>query len=122
MTLTVEHDFELPKGFVDEEGNLHRTGVMRLATAADEILTMRDERVQGLPAYLIVLILSRVVTRLGSVSQVTPAVVERLFAEDLAFLQALYNRLNGLAPGRLAVVCPSCGHEFESEGDPVGGS
>ncbi len=121
MTLTVEHDFELPKGFVDEEGNLHRNGVMRLATAADEILTMRDERVQGLPAYLIVLVLSRVVTRLGSVDQITPAVIERLFAEDLAYLQSLYNHLNGLGPGRVDVVCPSCGHEFEAEVDPVGG-
>lgn len=117
-----EHDFELPKGYVDAEGTLHRRGVMRLATAADEILPMKDPRVTGFPAYLIVLLLSRVVTRLGTLPQVHPGIIEGLFAEDLAHLQQLYNDVNGLAPRRMAVECPACAHGFDVELPLAGGS
>src|SRR5438094_3873481 len=103
--LITEHEFELPQGYVDAQGNLHKRGVMRLATAADEILPMKDPRVQGLPAYLIVILLSRVIVRLGTVAQVNPGVIEGLFSEDLAFLQAMYNRINGLQRAR-ATRCP----------------
>jgi hypothetical protein len=120
--LTVEHEFELPKGYVDPEGNLHRKGAMRLATAADEILPMKDPRVQGLPAYLIVILLSRVVVRLGTLTQINPGVIERLFAEDVGFLQDMYNRINGLVPARSLVQCPQCAHRFEVEGARAGGS
>jgi hypothetical protein len=121
ITLVTEYPFELPKGYVDADGNLHRDGIMRLATAADEILPMRDPRVQQLPAYLIVILLARVVLRIGTVTQVNPGVIESLFAEDLAFLQDLYNRINGLGGGA-AAVCPSCGHRFELEVPAPGGS
>jgi hypothetical protein len=120
MTFSTEYDFELPKGYVDLEGDLHQSGTMRLATAADEILIMKDPRVQNLPAYLIVLLLSRVVVRLGTVPEVHPGVIEGLFAEDLAYLQGLYNRLNGLTPD--VVTCPNCEHEFSAELMPLGGS
>src|SRR5690242_19878992 len=120
--LIVEHDFELPKGYVDSSGTLHRSGVMRLATAADEILPMKDPRVQSLPAYLIVILLSRVVVKLGTVQQVNPGVVEGLFSEDLAFLQEMYNRINGLAPSRMLVRCPKCAEGVEIELPRVGGS
>jgi len=108
-----EHQFALPKGYVDGEGSLHREGVMRLATAADEILPLKDPRVQGNPAYLTVILLSRVITRLGSLPDVNPRVVEGLFASDLAFLQEFYQRING--DGRLVVkaICPQCQHQFE---------
>ena len=96
--LVTEVDFELPKGYVDADGNLHRKGVMRLATAADEIYPLKDPRVQNWPAYLIVILLSRVVTRLGSLAEINPGVIEGLFSEDLAYLQDLYNRVNGLTP------------------------
>jgi hypothetical protein len=89
-----EHPFTLPLGYVDEDGTLHREGTMRLATAADEIHPLRDPRVQQNEAYLIVIILSRVITSLGSVGQVTPKVVEGFYAADLAFLQELYNSVN----------------------------
>jgi hypothetical protein len=116
-----EHEFELPKGYVDSQGNLHRKGTMRLATAADEILPMKDPRVQGLPAYLIVILLSRVVVKLGTVPQIHCGVIEGLFAEDLAYLQALYNRINGLGGKPATVRCPHCGHDVEVE-PPLGGS
>jgi hypothetical protein len=118
--LRTEFDFELPQGYVAEDGTLHREGAMRLATAADEILLLQDPRVQNLPAYLIVLLLSRVVVRLGTLREVTPAIVERLFAQDLAYLQGLYNRINGLVGG--VVRCPQCAHEFGAEVVQVGGS
>ncbi len=118
---SIEHEFELPKGYVDAEGNLHRRGVMRLATAADEILPMRDPRVQSLPAYLIVILLSRVVIKLGKLSQINPGVIEGLFSEDLAYLQDLYNRINGLAPQRASMQCPRCGHAFDAEVPLMGG-
>jgi hypothetical protein len=90
-----EVEFELPKGYVDEAGTLHRRGTMRLATAADEILPLRDPRVQQNEAYLAVIVLARVVTRLGSLPDVHPGVVEGLYASDFTYLQRLYERLNG---------------------------
>ena len=120
--LIVEHEFELPKGYVDANGTLHRKGVMRLATAADEILPMRDPRVHALPAYLIVILLSRVVTRIGTLTSIHPGMIEGLFAEDLAFLQQLYNRINGLAPQHAPARCPQCEHAFAVEVPPLGGS
>ncbi|MFG1626056.1 MULTISPECIES: hypothetical protein [unclassified Kribbella] len=119
--LVTEVSFELPKGYVDAEGTLHRSGRMRLATAADEIYPLRDPRVQGWPAYLIVVLLARVVTKLGSLPDVNPGVVEGLFSEDLAHLQDLYNRINGLTPHVVAVVCPHCGGGHEVEVPLLGG-
>src|SRR5437868_9390025 len=101
-----EYEFTLPFGFADDEGNLHREGVMRLATAADEILPLKDPRVQTNEAYLVVILLSRVVTRLGSLGQVTPKTIENLFAGDLAFLQDFYNRINRGGKPELSAVCP----------------
>ena len=89
-----EIEFELPKGYVDETGTLHRQGTMRLATAADEILPLRDPRVQQNEAYLAVIVLSRVVTRLGSLAEVHAGVIENLYASDLAYLQRLYEKFN----------------------------
>jgi len=89
-----EVDFELPKGYVDENGTLHRRGVMRLATAADEILPLRDPRVQQNEAYLAVIVLARVITRLGMLPDIHTGIVEGLFASDLAYLQRLYEQLN----------------------------
>lgn len=95
MTLQTEHDFVLPKGYVDKDGTLHREGRIRLATAADEILPLRDPRVKANPAYLTIIVLSRVITQLGTLPSVSPSDVEGLFVEDLAYLQTLYQRLNG---------------------------
>ena len=89
-----EIEFELPKGYVDDTGTLHRRGTMRLATAADEILPLRDPRVQQNEAYLAVIVLSRVITRLGSLPDVHPGVIEGLFASDLGYLQRLYETFN----------------------------
>lgn len=89
-----EVEFELPKGYVDEAGALHRRGVMRLATAADEILPLRDPRVQENEAYLAVIVLARVVTRLGTLTEVHTGVIENLYASDLAYLQRLYEKVN----------------------------
>lgn len=117
-----EFDFTLPCGYLDEDGTLHRDGVMRRATAADEIQPLRDPRVVKNPAYLAVILLSRVVTRLGSVPAINPKVIETLFATDLAFLQDLYNRVNQLEGGAEATVCPQCRHEFRPEPAGAGGS
>lgn len=117
-----EFDFTLPCGYLDEGGTLHRDGVMRRATAADEIQPLRDPRVVKNPAYLAVILLSRVVTRLGTLPAINPKVIETLFATDLAFLQDLYNRVNQLEAGADAAVCPQCRHEFRPEPVGVGGS
>lgn len=111
--LTTEFPFELPRGYVDDSGVVHRKGVMRLATARDEIIPLRDHRVRDNEAYLTVLLLSRVVTELGDLSQVTPGTIEGLFASDLAFLQDLYRRVNQEGHTRAFVTCPSCKHEFQ---------
>lgn len=120
--LQTEHEFTLPCGYLDEDGTLHRDGVLRRATAADEILPLKDPRVVSNPAYLVVILLSRVVIQLGGVSPITPKVIEGLFATDLAYLQTLYNDVNRLDGGRTEVTCPQCRHDFTLEERPVGGS
>ncbi|NEO28785.1 MAG: hypothetical protein F6K03_18405 [Kamptonema sp. SIO4C4] len=94
--IQTEFEFTLPKGYLDAEGNVHRTGVMRLARAMDEIVPMRDPRVKANPAYATVIILSRVIVRLGAVEDVSPSVIEELFASDLNYLQNFYRRINEL--------------------------
>ncbi|GAA1563560.1 hypothetical protein GCM10009804_20290 [Kribbella hippodromi] len=113
--LRTEYPFVLPRGFVDEHGTVHREGVMRLATARDEIGTQTDPRVRQNPAYLTVLLLERTLVRLGTLPEVDALVVECLFASDLAFLQDLYRRVNQLGHTELDVTCPSCGHGYAVE-------
>ena len=122
--LRTEFPFVLPRGYVDEAGTLHREGSMRLATARDEISPLRDPRVRENEAYLTVLLLARVVTRLGTLPALTPQVVEGMFASDLAFLQDLYRRVNQEGTSQAAVTCPECKHEFRVEigGASPGGS
>jgi hypothetical protein len=117
-----EYEFTLPMGVLDEDGTLHRGGTMRLATAADEILPLKDPRVQKNPSYLVVILLSRVVTRLDGVKQITPKTIEDLYAADLAYLQDLYNQINRVDGNRIPVTCPQCNHSFEVEHDSLGGS
>lgn len=122
--LRTEFDFVLPRGYVDEDGRVHRSGSMRLATAKDEIAPLRDARVRENEAYLSVLLLSRVVTRLGDVSPINPGVIENLFASDLAFLQDLYRRINQEGSAEIALTCPSCRSEVTVDlgGAPAGES
>jgi hypothetical protein len=122
MPFRTEFDFVLPRGYLDDTGSLHREGQMRLATAADEILPLRDPRVQGNPAYLVVILLSRVITRLGSLPAINPKVIEGIYASDLAYLQDLYNRINGNGTAVMSVVCPRCQEGFEVEPYSQGGS
>jgi hypothetical protein len=122
MPLQTEFPFTLPLGFVDSDGGLHREGLMRRSTALDEIEPLRDPRVTQNDAYLSVILLSRVVTRLGSVPQITPHVIESLYASDLAYLQDLYNRVNAIEREHFAATCPQCQHSFQAEVDGLGGS
>ncbi|MHC1599761.1 MAG: phage tail assembly protein [Candidatus Methanospirareceae archaeon] len=108
-----EYEFTLPKGYVDEDGNLCKKGVMRLATAADEILPLKDPRVQQNPAYLSIILLSRVVTKLGDLPAMNPRIIEELFASDLAYLQEFYRTINGDGTTSIRARCPKCEHEFE---------
>jgi hypothetical protein len=119
--LQTEFPFTLPRGFVDADGDLHREGVMRLATAQDEVLPLKDPRVQTNPGYLVIILLSRVVTRLGEVRDVNPKVIEGLFTADLAYLEDLYRTINENGHNRLAVTCPHCDGSFEVEMSGVGG-
>lgn len=111
-TLRTEFAFELPRGYVDNDGVVHRSGVMRLATARDELVPLRDDRVRENPAYLTVVLLARVITRIGDIGDVHAGVVENLFAADLAFLQDMYRRINSEGHTRAQVACPECQHSF----------
>ncbi|MCN9241154.1 hypothetical protein NGF19_10180 [Streptomyces sp. RY43-2] len=111
-TLRTEFPFELPRGYVDDSGTVHRSGVMRLATARDELVPLRDDRVRENSAYLSVVLISRVIVRLGAIEDVHPGIVEDLFASDLAFLQDFYRRINAEGHTRAAVTCPSCQENF----------
>jgi hypothetical protein len=120
--IQTEYPFTLPVGYhAQEEGTLHRDGVMRLATAADEILPLKDPRVQANEAYLVVILLSRVITRLGSIDHINPKVIESLYAADLGYLQDLYNQINHAGGNRQRVSCPQCSHAFEMQAASVGG-
>jgi len=122
--LRTEFSFVLPRGYVDERGRAHRDGVMRLATARDEIAPQVDPRVRANPAYLTVLLLERTITHLGDLPSVDSTVIERLYASYLSFLQDLYRRINQEGHSEAAVACPACGHEFTVDlaGDAPGGS
>jgi hypothetical protein len=111
-TLRTEFAFRLPRGYVDGEGTVHRDGVMRLATARDELVPLRDDRVRENPAFLTVVLLGRVVTRIGGIDDIHAGIIESLFASDLAFLQDLYRRVNTEGHTRAGVACPACGHAF----------
>lgn len=91
-----EFEFTLPKGYLDEAGDLHRKGIMRLARAMDEVAPIKDPRVKANPAYATIIILSRVITRLGALEEISPAIVEQFFASDLNYLQQFYRQINGL--------------------------
>jgi hypothetical protein len=122
--LRTEFDFVLPRGYLDRDGVVHREGTMRLATARDELLPLHDGRVKERPEYLSVVLLARVVTRLGD-ADVTDWVIENLFASDLAFLQDLYRRINQEGHTRAELSCPACQHAFTvdvSGGERLGGS
>lgn len=113
MAFQTEFNFTLPKGFVDQTGTLHREGIMRLATAKDEIAPLQDRRVQRNRAYLVIILLSRVVVRLGSVESINPGTIERLFSSDLAYLQEFYRRINEEGSATVKAKCPACNHDFE---------
>lgn len=110
--LRTEVDFTLPFGYVDKSGTLHRQGVMRLATAFDEVEPLHDARVQANQAYLSILLLSRVIVRLGSISPMPIAVIEGLFSADFAYLQDLYVRINQPGGTLAETRCPECGTQF----------
>jgi hypothetical protein len=122
MHLQTEFAFTLPRGYLDEAGNLHSEGVMRLATAMDEIVPLRDVRVRANQAYLSVVLLARVIVKLGSLPQVTTDIVENLFAADLAYLQAFYRRINEEGTSCITLACPACQAEFELDLADLGGS
>lgn len=113
--LRTEFNFELPRGYVDQDGAVHKSGVMRLATARDELLPLYDARVQENAAYTTVVLLGRVITSLGTLAAVTSAVVENMFASDVAFLQDFYRRINAEGHTRIAVTCPECSHRFTAD-------
>ena len=111
--MQTEFAFTLPQGYVDESGTVHREGIMRLATARDEIEPLRDVQVRQNEAYLAVLLLSRVITRVGTITEIDPEFVEGLYAADFDHLQRLYERINTDGEAVGAVTCPHCAHAFE---------
>ncbi|MBH24624.1 MAG: hypothetical protein CMH57_09265 [Myxococcales bacterium] len=119
MAFQTEFSFTLPKGYVDRDGKLHKKGIMRLATAKDEIAPLQDYRVQANRAYLVVILLSRVIVQLGDLTSISPNIIESLFSSDLAYLQDFYRKINEEGTTMLPAKCPSCGHDFEVD---MGGS
>jgi hypothetical protein len=119
--LQTEFEFTLPKGFIDKDGNLHRQGIMRLSNAKDEIAPLQDPRVHRNEAYLIIILLSRVITKLGDLKDVNPGVIENLFSADLAYLQDFYRRINTNGNSLVKVICPKCENEFEMNESALNG-
>ena len=111
--METEFEFSLPRGYIDQNGDLHKNGTMRLATAADEILPLRDQKVQQNPGYLTIILLSRVITKLGTLSVINTRVIEGLFTADLNYLQDMYQRINTQDIPAYKVSCPHCGADFE---------
>ncbi|MGH2523155.1 MAG: phage tail assembly protein [Anaerolineales bacterium] len=119
-TLKTEFEFTLPRGYVDADGDVHKTGAMRLATAMDEIAPLRDPRVKSNQAYLMILLLSRVITRLGQITEVTPRHIEGLFSADMAYLKKFYRLINEPGDSQLTVQCPNCSHQFDVDFGQLG--
>lgn len=113
MAFKTEFSFTLPRGFVDKNGNVHKEGVMRLATAKDEILPLQDYRVQNNRAYLVIILLSRVITKLGELESINPGIIENLYSTDLQFLQDFYRQVNEEGSNTTSAACPECGHSFD---------
>lgn len=120
--LQTEFEFSLPKGYLDADGAVHRNGIMRLAQGIDEIAPLRDARVKNNQGYLTVVILARVITKLGDLAEVDTDVVEKLFTADLAYLQDVYRRINSDGADEQSVTCPQCSHTFIVEAGETGGS
>lgn len=121
MTIQTEFEFELPIGYVDKDGTLHKHGTMRLATAMDEITPLNDMRVQANEAYLTIVLLTRVITSLGTLKHITNNVIENLFASDIAFLQAFYQQINENTSVFRVITCPHCNKEVEINLAELGG-
>lgn len=121
MSLQTEFAFTLPLGYVDREGTLHREGTMRLATAMDEITPLNDMRVQANEAYLVIVLLARVITRLGTLRHINTSVIEGLFAADLAYLQEFYRQINETGKTTRPLACPHCEKTFEVDLASLGG-
>jgi len=113
--LLTEFSFTLPRGLVDAAGVVHRQGTMRLATARDELVASKHPQTRIYLEYLTIVLLSQVITQLGSLAQVTPEQLENLFTQDLAYLREIYNRMNQTGSTQLPVQCPQCSHQFHTE-------
>ncbi len=122
MRPQTEFPFTLPVGYVDQDGTVHKEGVMRLATAMDEIAPLRDLRVRANQAYLAIILLSRVIVRLGNLPAITTGVIENLYAADLAYLQALYRQINEAGKSLISLTCPECNARFEVDLAELGGA
>lgn len=120
--IQTEFPFSLPRGFVDRDGTIHRDGTMRLATAFDEIAPLRDPRVQSNPGYLVLILLARVVQRLGTLEHITAKTIEGLYSRDLLYLQSFYQQINELGDSRMMVTCPHCAGDFVVEPPGPGGA
>ena len=113
MAFRTEFSFTLPKGLVDPSGEVHREGIMRLATAKDEIVPLQDFRVQSNRAYLVLVLLSRVILRIGKIDTISVTHIENLYSTDLAYLQEFYRKINEQGEAKHAITCPSCEHKFD---------
>lgn len=113
MSVETEYVFTLPRGFVDISGNVHKEGIMRLANAGDEIFPLKDSRVKQNPGYLTIILLARVITKLGTLPTVDTGVIEKLYTADLAYLQDLYHKINTMEMPVYRGTCPHCSKELE---------
>jgi phage FluMu protein gp41 len=114
-----EYEFTLPRGFIDKEGNLHKKGIMRLATAKDEIAPLQDHRVRSNQAYMIIILLSRVITKLGDLNSIDSRTIEQLFSIDLDYLQRFYQKINEAEHTDINLKCPHCAEDISIPFDEV---
>jgi hypothetical protein len=121
MALQTEFEFTLPRGYVDREGTVHRKGIMRMSTAMDEIAPLRDLRVKSNQAFLAVVLLSRVITKLGSLQEINTGVIENLFSGDFAYLQDFYRQINENGTSTVSIICPECQKNIEVDLGRMGG-
>jgi hypothetical protein len=115
MSAMTQFEFQLPKGLVDERGDRYQTGVMRLATARDEILLQKNRQAQDNAAYGALVMLAQVIVKLGDRTEITPEFLENLFTLDLAYLREFYNRINQEGDATIPVSCPACRQQFRTE-------
>ena len=110
-----EYTFELPKGYVDKDGTLHREVVLREITGADQE-AMLNPSLRNNPAKMLTALLARVIIRIGTLEKkkIDTSVTAGMFKSDRDFLISKLKEIDSGPDMEIDVECPDCGRKFKA--------